>query len=84
LETTLLRGGKIMKKIVLALMVLVLCISVNAFAANGTPFQELQRQIDQLKTQLQNIQLTPGPPGPAGPAGEGAIKVYDASGQYLV
>jgi hypothetical protein len=58
-----------MKKTVLFLIALVLCIPVIAFAANGQPFQDLQSQIDQLKIQLQNIQLTPGPQGPAGPAG---------------
>jgi hypothetical protein len=79
-----------MKKTVFFLIFLVLCIPVIAFAADvslrkagvvpGTPFQALQQQIDQLKNQLQNIQLTPGP---AGPAGEGAIKVYDANDQFL-
>jgi hypothetical protein len=58
-----------MKKAVLVLMVLVLCIPVVAFGAEGQPFQQLQQQIDQLKIQLQNIRLTPGPAGPAGPPG---------------
>src|SRR4030042_127030 len=79
------KEGKIMitKKIVLALIALVLWVPA-AYAADvtltpdgkvpGTPFQALQQQIDQLKTQLQNIQLTPGPQGPAGPAGPAGPK----------
>ena len=35
----------------------------------GTPFKVLQDQIDQLKSQLLNIQLTPGPQGIQGIAG---------------
>jgi hypothetical protein len=68
-----------MKKIVLISIALALCIPVITFAADvtrksdgkvpGTPFQNLQRQIDQLNTKLNNIQLTPGPQGPQGPAG---------------
>jgi hypothetical protein len=66
-----------MKKTILVLIALVLFVPGNVFAANGTPFQELQKQIDQLKIQLENIQLIPGPPG------AGAIKVYDANNQFL-
>jgi len=58
-----------MKKRVLFLIALVLCVPVITFAANGQPFQDLQSQIDQLKNMLQNIQLTPGPAGPQGPTG---------------
>lgn len=58
-----------MKKTVVVLIALVFCIPVITIAAEGQPFQNLQSQIDQLKTQLQNIQLTPGPQGPQGPAG---------------
>jgi hypothetical protein len=71
-----------MKKI-FVLTVALFLIPFYAFAGQvppGTPFQALQEQINQLKIQLQNIQLIPGPPGPAG---EGAIKVYDATNQYL-
>jgi hypothetical protein len=57
------------KKMVLTLAALVLCVPVIAYAAEGQPFKALQQQIDELKQQLQNIQLTPGPQGPAGPAG---------------
>jgi hypothetical protein len=63
-----------MKKTVVVLIALVLCIPVIAFAADvaltsdgkvpGTPFQTLQSEIDQLNTNLHNIQLTPAcPPG---------------------
>ena len=52
-----------MKKTVLVLIGLVLFIPVVAFGTEGQPFKALQDQIDQLKMQLQNIQLTPGPPG---------------------
>ena len=68
-----------MEKTVLVLIVLVLCIPVIAFAADVTvtshgkepeqPFQHLQQQIDDLKTQLKNIKRIAGPPGPAGPQG---------------
>jgi hypothetical protein len=65
------------KKIILALVVFVFCVPVIAFAKDkdedkdhrGEPFQALQTQIDQLKTQLRHIRLTPGPQGPAGPQG---------------
>jgi len=40
----------------------------------GTPFKVLQDQIDQLKLQLQNIQLTPGPQGIQGIAGPQGIQ----------
>ena len=40
----------------------------------GTPFQYLQQQVDQLRTQLQNLQLTPGPQGPAGPEGSAGLQ----------
>lgn len=56
----------IAKKLVLILAVLVLCAPVIAFAAEGQPFQALQKQIDQLQQQINNIKLTPGPPGPSG------------------
>jgi hypothetical protein len=58
-----------MIKTALVLIFIVLFIPVVAFGAEGQPFKALQEQIDQLKIQLQNIQLTPGPPGPPGPAG---------------
>jgi hypothetical protein len=76
-----------MKKTVLFLIALVLCFPVMTFAADGQPFQNLQRQIDQLNTQLQNIQLTPGPQGPEGPTGpagpEGPRGPSDAYATYL-
>ena len=78
-----------MKKTLVVLIALVLCIPVITIAADvsltsdgkvpGSPFQNLQSQIDQLKIQLQNIQLTPGPQGPqglvgpAGPAGPAGV-----------
>ncbi len=62
-----------MKKTVVVLIALVLCTPVITFAANGQPFLDLQSQIDQLKSQLQNIQLTPGPQGPQGPAGPAGV-----------
>jgi hypothetical protein len=46
-----------------------LLVPTVALGAEGQPFKALQDQIDQLKIQLQNIQLTPGPPGATGPAG---------------
>lgn len=62
-------------------LLLVLCLTVPCLAGEvsltldgkvpGTPFKVLQDQIDQLKLQLQNIQLTPGPPGPTGATGVG-------------
>jgi hypothetical protein len=48
----------------------------------GKPLQYLQQQINELKAQLDEIQLLPGPPGEPGepgPPGEGAIRVYDSS-----
>ena len=54
------------RKITLTLVALILFIPVFTYAADepsGKPFQALQQQIDQLKIQLQNIQLTPGPKG---------------------
>lgn len=58
-----------MIKTALVLIFIVLFVPVVAFGAEGQPFKALQEQIDQLKIQLQNIQLTPGPQGPPGPAG---------------
>ena len=58
-----------MIKTALVLIFIVLFIPVVAFGAEGQPFKALQEQIDQLKIQLQNIQLIPGPQGPAGPTG---------------
>lgn len=74
-------------------VVLLLCVPAVAFpadgpskptrAANGVPFQILQRQIDQLRQELRNIELTPGPPGPAGPEGPpGPSDAYATSLQY--
>jgi hypothetical protein len=55
------------------MIALILCTAlfttVVAFGAERQPVKELQQQIDQLKIQLQNIQLTPGPQGPAGLTG---------------
>jgi len=56
----------IKQKKVLVLVVLVLLLPVVAYAAEGQPFKALQQQIDELKQQLQNIQLIPGPQGPVG------------------
>jgi hypothetical protein len=57
------------RKIVLVLLALILWVPAIAYSAEGQPFQALQQQIDDLKQQFQNIQLTPGPQGPAGPEG---------------
>ena len=57
-----------MKKAVLILVVLVFGIPAIVCAADlkaqGTPFQALQQQIDELRILLNNIPQ--GPPGPAG------------------
>ena len=61
------------RKITLTLVALILFIPVFTYAADepsGKPFQALQQQIDQLKIQLQNIQLTPGPKGDKGDKGD--------------
>ena len=62
-----------MKKAVLFLAVLLLCMPVIAFPADGrvpgVPFQALQQQIDQVKNDLLSIESTPGPQGPQGPEG---------------
>jgi hypothetical protein len=67
----LLERVKIMiaKKIVFISMALVLWGVPTIVFAAGAPFDQLQQQIDQLKTQLQNIQRIPGPQGPQGPVG---------------
>ncbi len=67
------------QKMIFALVALVLCFPMISYSADvslttdgkvpGLPFQNLQGQIDQLSTKLQNIQMTPGPQGPIGPAG---------------
>jgi len=57
------------RKVTLTLVALILCLPVLASAAEGQPFQELQKQIDQLQQQINNIKLMPGPQGPQGPAG---------------
>lgn len=52
------------------LLILVALFCIPAFAySQGKPFEGLQQQIDQLKSQLQNMQLKQGPPGPQGPTG---------------
>ena len=56
------------------LVLLILCLSSFAFAdgkgkGKGIPFQNIQGQIQDLQTQIDNIQLTPGTQGPAGPVG---------------
>lgn len=72
-----------MKKTILILVLLVPCIPTIVLAAGeglkGTPFQNLQQQIDQLRTQLKNIQLTPGPLGPVGPAGPASLDALNGS-----
>ena len=78
------------KRILVLAMVFMISLPVIAFAADvtltsdgkvpGTPFQALQQQIDQLKTQLQNIQLTPGPPGPTGATGAGIQGIAGVQG----
>ena len=49
--------------------------------AQGQPFQSLQQQIDQLRAQIETIQLTPSPPA----SSNSVIRVYDSSEtpQYL-
>ncbi len=44
-------------------------MSVNA-APPGRPFQDLQEQIDDLQTQIETIELTPGPAGAPGQDGQ--------------
>ena len=75
----------ITKKIVFTLIALVLCIPVIALAqqTGGVPAlrEELQTVKTDLQTQINNIQLTPGPQGPAGPAGPaGATGATGAQG----
>ena len=65
-----------MKKTVVLLIALVLCIPAITFAANGQPFQDLQNQINQLKSMIENIQLTPGPQGPPGVSGYEMVEVH--------
>jgi len=70
----------ITRKTFLFLAVLVLYVPALAFAAPdvsltsegkvpGTPFANLQQQVDSIKTDLVNIELKPGPQGGPGPAG---------------
>ena len=50
----------------------------------GQPFQDLQRQVDELTQQIEDIQQIPAPPGPPGPPGTGKnIKVIDAEGKEI-
>lgn len=53
--------------------------------SKGKPFKSLQKQVNQLKKDLVNIQLTPGPQGPAGPTGiagpQGPVGSAGADGQ---
>jgi hypothetical protein len=44
-------------------------LNTNDGTVPGQPFQALQLQIDDLKQQLEAIELVPGPPGPQGPIG---------------
>jgi len=69
-----------MKKIIMWSMVAILLFGVNMAIAknqpNGTPFTALWAAIDDLYTQIGEIELLagpqgpPGPPGPQGPPGE--------------
>ena len=70
----------IIRKTFLFLAVLVLYVPALAFAAPdvtltpegkvpGGPFENLQQQVDSIKNDLVNIELTPGPQGPQGVAG---------------
>jgi len=45
-------------------------LNTNNGPPHGQPFQALQEQIDELRQQLEAIQLIPGPEGPQGPQGE--------------
>lgn len=80
-----------MRKWLLVLaMVFMISLPAIVFAADvtltsdgkvpGTPFQALQQQIEQLKTQLQNIQLTPGPQGLPGPTGATGVGIQGIAG----
>jgi len=76
-----------MNKIVLWSLILVFVLGINIALADeqpeGTPFKAIWNAIANLQTQINNIQLTPGPQGPAGPN----LKVVDVSGMevgYLI
>jgi PKD repeat protein len=68
------------RKATLILMSFVLFLTLLAYGADvnltsegkvpGQPFQVLQDQVDQLRLDLENIELTPGPQGPQGLQGE--------------
>jgi hypothetical protein len=70
----------IFRKTFLILAVFVFCDQALAFAKNKEhksryrakeeKLEYLQQQIDDLRTNFENIQLTPGPQGPAGPQGD--------------
>lgn len=69
-----------MKKTVLILMALILCIPVVVFGAQGQPFQQLQDEINQINTQLQNLTNQVQALQQTGSAG---IGVYDANDVFL-
>jgi hypothetical protein len=55
------------------LITMLLSFSAAAYSAqvdDGVPFFLLQEQINNLQSQINNIELTPGPTGPQGPPGE--------------
>jgi hypothetical protein len=67
-----------MKKTVLIIIVLVLCIPVIALAQQTGGLPALRADLDAVKTDLQNqinnIQLKPGPPGPQGLPGPAGLQ----------
>jgi hypothetical protein len=62
-----------MKKIILILISILICLPVLGYAESGTQgktFEALQQQIDELKQQIEEIQLIPGPKGDTGEKGD--------------
>lgn len=64
------RGKKVL--LFIATFIVLLGLARVSFAANdhmGTPFDRLWDAINELRDQIANLNLIPGPPGPAGPTG---------------
>src|SRR4051812_37619775 len=59
------------------LLILTLALSVGIYvpyslaaSTQGTPFDDVWKAINELRTQVAHISLKPGPQGPAGPQGQ--------------